>query len=253
MEHLTKHQMILVALLVSFVTSLATGIVTVSLMDQAPQGITRTITQVIQQTVAGAVQVSGATSTAAVSIAVSDQVADATSNVTPSIVRLRDGDKGDFIGLGLIVSDTGTIMADKNLIDNMNEPQAVYYNGLAVPVAISRFQVDGEIAFMTPLRTLPIDMKPVLFGGEARLGSSVWAVSGGSSYVLNQGIVTQLENFNGVAEAVVDTSLPSSQLLSGTPLFDATGSVIGIATKTLLKKQNAAFYPISLARAAIPR
>lgn len=234
-------------------TSLATGIVTVSLMDQAPQGVTRTITQVIQQTVAAAVPASGATSTAAVSIAVSDQVADATSKVTPSIVRLRDGDKGEVIGMGLIVSTTGVIMADKNLIDNMNEPQAIYYNGLALPIAVTRFQVDGEIAFMTPLRTLPIDVKSVNFSEETRLGSSVWTLSGTSSYILSQGIVTQLENINGLSAAVINSSIPSAQLISGVPLFDATGAVIGMTTRTLLKKQNAAFYPISLAKDAVPR
>src|SRR3989338_3691505 len=39
-ENLTKQQIVLVTLLVSFVTSLATGIITVSLMEQEPQGVT---------------------------------------------------------------------------------------------------------------------------------------------------------------------------------------------------------------------
>lgn len=252
MDHLSKHQLVLVALLVSFVTSLATGIVTVSLMDQAPQGVTRTITQVIQQTVANAVP-NNASSTAAVVVSVSDQVADATANVTPSIVRLRDGDQGDIVGLGIIVSTTGTIMTDKNLMDSMNAPQAIYPNGMAIPIAISRFQVSGEIAFMAPLRNLPTETKPITFGSNTRLGASVWALSGAGSYSLSQGIVTQLENTDGVVGSVLDTSLISLQLLSGTPLFDATGAVVGITTRALLKKPNASFYPISLAKDGVPR
>src|SRR5665213_872283 len=56
-EQLTKHQIVLLTLLVSFMTSIATGIVTVSLMDQAPPEVTRVINQVVQQTVEKAVSI----------------------------------------------------------------------------------------------------------------------------------------------------------------------------------------------------
>ena len=51
LEQLTKHQIVLLTLLVSFVTSIATGIVTVSLMDQAPAGVTRVVNQIVEHTV----------------------------------------------------------------------------------------------------------------------------------------------------------------------------------------------------------
>ena len=51
MEHLTKQQIILLALLVSFVTSIATGIVTVSLINQAPAGTTNTVERIIEDLV----------------------------------------------------------------------------------------------------------------------------------------------------------------------------------------------------------
>ncbi|MBU3925810.1 trypsin-like peptidase domain-containing protein [Patescibacteria group bacterium] len=51
MENLTRTQIILLVLLVSFVTSLATGIVTVTLVNQAPQPITNTIGKVIEKTI----------------------------------------------------------------------------------------------------------------------------------------------------------------------------------------------------------
>lgn len=50
MEELTKNQLVLLVLLVSFVTSLVTGIVTVSLLEQAPGSpITQTITRVVDK------------------------------------------------------------------------------------------------------------------------------------------------------------------------------------------------------------
>ena len=51
MESLTKHQIILLTLLVSFITSIATGIVTVALMNQAPIGVCQTINRIVQRTI----------------------------------------------------------------------------------------------------------------------------------------------------------------------------------------------------------
>ena len=50
-EQLNRTQILLLTLLVSFVTSIATGIVTVSLMGQAPHGITQTVNRIFERTV----------------------------------------------------------------------------------------------------------------------------------------------------------------------------------------------------------
>lgn len=51
MENLTKTQLILLVLLVSFVTSMVTGIVSVTLVNQAPAQITQTINRVIEKVI----------------------------------------------------------------------------------------------------------------------------------------------------------------------------------------------------------
>src|SRR4051812_35957378 len=51
MEDLTKTQIVLLTLLVSFITSIATGIITSSLLAQAPQNVTQTIDRVVERTI----------------------------------------------------------------------------------------------------------------------------------------------------------------------------------------------------------
>src|SRR3989344_4157252 len=51
MNDMTKHQLVLLILLVSFVTALVTGIVAVTLINQAPQPITQTIQRVVEKTI----------------------------------------------------------------------------------------------------------------------------------------------------------------------------------------------------------
>ncbi len=255
MDHLSKQQIVLLAILISFVTSLATGIVTVSLMDQAPSGVTRTVTQVIRETVASAVPASGATSTAAVSIAVNDQVANAVSTVVPSIVRLRDGDTGPVTGIGLFVSSQGLIMTDKSIMDKLNNPEAVFADGTAMPVSVVRFQIAGDIAFLAPARTFSKTVKPITFADPAQLGSTVWTLTGTSTLTLSQGIVNELAPAANTPSnwPIMKTSMAGQMVLPGAPLFNAVGQVVGMETSTLSGGSNAAYYPVAAAQAGVPQ
>ncbi|MFC1595002.1 S1C family serine protease [Patescibacteria group bacterium] len=53
MEELSKTQMVLLVLLVTFITSVATALITATLFEQAPQPVTQTIQRVIERSVGG--------------------------------------------------------------------------------------------------------------------------------------------------------------------------------------------------------
>lgn len=117
MDHLNKQQVVLLTLLVSFVSSIATGIVTVSLLDQAPVGVTQTINNVIEKTVERVVpSENGAAVITKETVVVSEDEAttNAIEKATKSIVRIR-GVRYDgvdfFAGFGVIVSPEGDIVA----------------------------------------------------------------------------------------------------------------------------------------------
>jgi serine protease Do len=84
MENLTKNQLVMLVLLVSFVTSLVTGIVTVSLVNQAPAPLTQTINRVIEK-------IAPAENNQTASVAAPDReetIVRVVKNITPSVVSV---------------------------------------------------------------------------------------------------------------------------------------------------------------------
>jgi len=115
---LNKTQLILLALLLSFVTSIATGIVTVTLMQQAPTGVTQTINRVVQQTIEKVVPDYAPGKTQTVVVKEDDLVIDAVSKTQANIGDLYSKADSAFIGSaysigkGVFITSAGNVQAD---------------------------------------------------------------------------------------------------------------------------------------------
>jgi hypothetical protein len=227
MEHLTKQQIVLLTLLVSFVTSLSTGIVTVSLMDQAPVGVTRTINQVIEKTIQEAAPTQTA-SVGIVDIAVDDELASSTALVSSSTVDIKDLATGNVVGLGLIKSKNGLIITDKSVVDPTRAYEAVLSNGTVISIISSTMtqSSDSSLAYFIPTGGYAdgalMSFAPISLASSYSLGQKVLSLIGTSTIGLQDGIISR------IASSSMDISIPPDVETPGSPIFDAKGEVIGI-------------------------
>ncbi len=258
MEHLTKQQIVLLTLFVSFVTSIATGIVAVSLMNQAPVGVTQTINRVVERTIEKVVSVNNATTsqnsnTAAV-VNVQDTIAQTVEKVSESIVRLKSrSGNGENLGLGLILSKEGVIVTDKASIASSTTPSdivAVFSDGKEFPVQVLQSQILGDIAFVAAIAPREYSFHPITdFRNTTslKLGDAVLVLGGNSVATLDEGLVSKIAIR---AEDMIETSISSKNILPGSLLITVDGDVLGIKTSSLLSEKS--FYPLSIFKQNIP-
>jgi len=256
LEQLTKHQLVLLALLVSFITSIATGIVTVTLMDQAPPGVTNTINRVVERTVEvvspdnqGAAVITKETT---VVVKEEDLISDSIKKGSASLVRIRPDfslgkntnseTEAKILGVGILVSDGGLIATDPSVFVDYLYFEGILPNGKIFPLEIVK---DGDTVAFAKL--IPEEGKDIsgapkikLAGGESlKLGQSVIAIGGKERDVVSTGIISSLveEEVSRKLEdggtatttrtAFISTTLPQKPIF-GTPLFNLFGELIGI-------------------------
>ncbi len=278
MEQLNKQQLILLALLVSFVTSIATGIITVSLMDQAPQGITQTINRVVEKTIERVVtvpakQVAAVVTKETVVVKADDFIISAIEKNTGSVVRIKEikGEgQSNFAGLGLVVSHDGLIASDISVAyrktDSLGNAIAesyvgVFPDGRIFPLNIIYSDPSvGLIFFQVILQDKEkgaYRFKTPEFGqGELKLGQTVVALSGDDSSAVSTGIISNLvqKSESKQIEATttlqitkelmaIKTDIRSTELVAGSILLNLQGEVIGQSAGSLSANRNT-FVPI---------
>lgn len=228
MEHLTKQQIVLLCLLVSFVSSIATGIVTVSLLDQAPPAVTQTINRIVERTI----EVAGtsATSTKETVVVREDKATvDAITKASRGLVRIYSGDL--FVGLGVITSGSGRIVA--HTLDLAGGAMQARLPGGNVVSAeqVSRDPVTGISVLQAEQSADPRDARAysaVALGdsSDLALGQSVVAIGGTDAPSVATGIVSSL------AGGRIHTSIGGPSFDSQAILVNLLGEVVGIRDDT---------------------
>lgn len=239
-EHLTKHQIVLLTLLVGFVTSVATGIVTVSLMDQAPPSVTRTINQIVEHTVEKVVpqivtQSSGqaasvVTKETTVVVKDDDLVAQSIAKVQQGIVRIVSKNTPDqLIARGVIISDKGVALSDRGSLEAMGTVnfEAILPDGQRVP-AVMRVPTGTSTVAVLDLAVASSTGKfssvPVVTSSKLRLGQSVIRIGGGGADTVGTGVIAKLPDAHNLIQTSVSAVTPGSVVVT------SFGELIGIST-----------------------
>jgi hypothetical protein len=256
MENLTKQQIVLLTLLVSFVTSIATGIVTVALMNQAPVGVTQTINRVVERTIEKVVPATPTKETQTivketVVVNTDDQVVNVVEKNSKSIVRIYsressrsyDSDSVRFVSLGTVVSDDNIIMADNNTFvfdggryfikteDNKNVDLEILRAVSDEEVAIFKIKENSDYSVKLPKAS-------VASSGNIKLGQTVVYIGGETKDVVSTGIISGIntkkvdDNSTSTDKVVtsIETNISSDKFVSGGLLINLSGEIVAMKT-----------------------
>ena len=206
MENLTKQQIILLTLLVSFITSIATGIVTVALMNQAPVGVVQTINRVVEKTIETVTSPSKEIQTVVketVLVNPDDQIVSAVEKNSKSVIRIyrtnTDPTSGlnsmVFVGLGAVVTDDGIIVTDNSLISEGGKYFTTIGDEKLLDLSIVRAVSGEQIAL---LKINNDEKNPTIFSkvsiskSDLKLGQTVVYIGGETKNAVSTGIISSL-------------------------------------------------------------
>lgn len=249
MEHLTKAQIVLLTMFVSFVASMATGIVVVTLMQQSPEPVTQTITNVVEKTIEKIVPTTIEKPGKTIVVKDEDLVVGAIEKNSKSTVALRyvnqAGDRAPM-GIGTIVSPEGLIVTDKANFNNgllSATVGGVLYTVEVVANSQTSSLVLGRLAPVAPQATTtpPVVFTPVTFGspGSLKIGQTALTLGGRDAKSVASGIVAGIDTHTTTdketkEETMIIDNIIISQRLSGisngAPIITLDGLVVGFVS-----------------------
>lgn len=241
-EDLTKFQIVLLVLLVSFVTSIATGIVTVSLLAEAPPGVTQTINQVVERTIETIVpsNISTPVKTKETTVVVKEEdlITDSISKSLGKTGRVFSGvattspvaGLGAQIGSALFITDSSIVEKDHLII----------VGGTAVVYTVSQRFPEIGIATLVPKDSAATSGEAFKVGevGALKLGATTVALVSVTQERVAIGAVAARSPFADVVPAKGVAAVPvrsietniGATLVPGTPLVNIFGDLVGLST-----------------------
>jgi S1-C subfamily serine protease len=265
MEDLTKHQLILIVLLVTFVTSIATGIITFTLLSEAPVEVTQNINRVVEKTIERVVPAEGQPEKVVTTVVVNeeDRILDAIAKNEKSIIRLKTiGSDGLEIvaGLGLIVSADGVVMADLRSYSAASSFSVLFSDGKTYPAG--KVLTDSENGLVFIKTVLPQNESPkyifypATFGNSdsLKIGQSLVAISGKDSNAASIGRIFQLifgEDKKTIKNIISDIKISNSHF--GSPVLNLSGEVVGLEAPVAVGDTEYAYIPSNVIKSAVTK
>lgn len=242
MEHLTKAQIVLLTLFVSFVASMATGIVVVTLMGQAPDPVNQTITNVVERTIEKITPTFVDKPGATVIIKDEDLVVSAIDRNVKSVISFKTtiGEGGILpAGVGTIVSPDGLVITDR-----WNIGLGTLYttiNGVQYTLDIISNDKQNSLGLgrLVPVNATSTPVfNAVTFGStySLKLGQTSIVIGGRDGKTISTGLITGLDTHIVVdKETKAETKVLDNIAIStrfaatsnGAPIINLNGEVIG--------------------------
>lgn len=248
-EHLTKAQIVLLTLFVSFVSSMATGIVVVTLMQQTPEPILQSITNVVERTIEKVTPTFVDKPGKQIIIKDEDLMVAAIERNAKSVVALSvAGEDGEMhsAGIGTIVSKEGLVITDKGNFGGGVLMTKV--DGVAYALEVVSNEKTGTLGLgrLTPVKPLATSTPAAIFTpvtlGDAstlKVGQTAIVLGGRDGKTIATGLVSNLDirtilDKDTKKETKFLDGFSLSQRLSGTsngaPIITLEGVVMGFAS-----------------------
>lgn len=265
MEDLTKHQLILLVILITFITSIGTGIITFTLLSEAPVAVTQNINRIVEKTIERVVTEEGKPEKIVTTVVVNeeDRILETIAKNEKSLVRLKtiSSDGTEVIaGLGLVVSSDGTIVYHLSNYNNSSSYSVTFHDGKNYPT--SKVYLDNENNLVFLKINIPKNdtskyvFYPAVFGNSdlLKIGQTLVAVSGQVSNAVTIGRVRQLifnEDKKIIKSLISD--IPILKSYSGSPVLNLSGEVIGLESPSFEGATHYSYFSANIVKSATPK